>query len=278
MSSPSPQPQQRLADLLADQALFGLEPVEQTELESLTGDSYEAEFAAYDRTLAALQDAVVAEHEQDVPSGLEVKLLADATAFFSAPAEVAVPTHGESTSVAKVHDFAAAREARKQSTAPWLISAAAAALAVVAWWPNAEPVLPTASESYQAMLASAPTDLLQLDWLVLQDPSTDAAATQGEIVWSDAEQRGYMRFSGLAANDSSVEQYQLWIFDRDQNDSFPIDGGVFDIPSGADEVIIPIDPKIDVSQAWQFAITVEKPGGVVVSDRSRLPLLATTAS
>lgn len=280
MSSPSPQPQERLADLFADRALFGLEPIEQSELETLGGDSYEAELAEYDRALAAMQEAVVAEHAQEAPADLEDKLLASATQFFAAPETAGAETaaSSEPSAAAPVHDFAAAREARSQSTAPWLISAAAAVLAVVAWWPTAEPALPTITEGYEAMMASAPSDLLQLDWLVLEDASTDAEATRGEIVWSDDEQKGYMRFSGLAANDVSVEQYQLWIFDREQKDSFPIDGGVFDIPAGADEVIIPIDPKIDVSEAWQFAITVEKPGGVVVSERSRLPLLATTSS
>ena len=278
MSSPSPQPQERLADLFADHALFGLEAAEQSELEALSGDSYEAELAAYDRTLAALQDAMVAEREQDVPSGLEDKLLADASAFFNAPAEATAPAQPEPAPAAPVHDFAAAREARASSQTPWLVAAAAAVLAVVAWWPDAEPTLPTTANGYDALIASAPSDLLQLDWLVLEDASTSSEGTRGEIVWSDSEQKGYMRFSGLAANDASVEQYQLWIFDRSQKDSFPIDGGVFDIPAGAGEVLIPIDPKIEVSEAWQFAITVEKPGGVVVSERSRLPLLATTAS
>lgn len=276
MSSQSPQPQERLADLFADRALFGLDAAEQSELESLTGDSYEAELAAYDRTLAALQDAVVAERAQDVPSDLEGKLLADATAFFGGSEQTSAPV--EAAPVAPVHDFAAAREARASNPAPWMVAAAAAVLAVVAWWPTTEPSLPSTAQGYDALIAAAPSDLLQLDWLVLEDASTTADVTQGEIVWSDSEQKGYMRFSGLAANDASVEQYQLWIFDRNQKDSFPIDGGVFDIPGGSDEVLIPIDPKIEVSEAWQFAITVEKPGGVVVSERSRLPLLATTSS
>ena len=276
MSSPSPQPQERLADLCADRALFGLEAAEQSELESLTGDSYEAELAAYDRTLAALQDAMVAERAQDVPSDLEGKLLGDATAFFRGSESVAAPV--EAAPVAPVHDFAAARDARSSNPAPWMVAAAAAVLAVVAWWPTTEPALPTTAQGYDALIAAAPSDLLQLDWLVLEDASTTAEVTQGEIVWSDSEQKGFMRFAGLAANDASVEQYQLWIFDRNQKDSFPIDGGVFDIPAGSDEVLIPIDPKIEVSEAWQFATTVEKPGGVVVSERGRLPLLATTSS
>ena len=267
----SPQPQERLEELLADRALFGLEPEEQSELESLSGASYEAEAEAYDRALAALQGALVAEKQTAPSASLEDRLLADAEQFFAAaPAQPAAPAQ------APIHDLASAREAQAGPATPWLVAAAAAILAVVAWWPSSQAALPTTSENYEALLAAAPSDLLQLDWQVLADASTSAGQTGGEIVWSDSEQRGYMRFTGLAANDASVEQYQLWIFDRAQKDSYPIDGGVFNIPAGQDEVLIPIDPKIEVSEAWQFAITVEKPGGVVVSERTRLPLLAST--
>ena len=49
---------------------------------------------------------------------------------------------------------------------------------------------------------------------------------------------------------------------------------MFNIPAGKKEVLIPIDSRLPISKATLFAITVEKPGGVVVSDRKRLPLLA----
>ena len=82
-----------------------------------------------------------------------------------------------------------------------------------------------------------------------------------------------MLFRGLPVNMPSKEQYQLWIFARNQSDQTPIDGGVFDITS-TEEVIIPINAKLFVQDAFMFAITIEKPGGVVVSSRERLPLLA----
>ena len=49
-------------------------------------------------------------------------------------------------------------------------------------------------------------------------------------------------------------------------DERPIDGGVFDIPAGADEVIVPIDAKLRADNPAVFAITLEQPGGVVVSE------------
>ena len=77
----------------------------------------------------------------------------------------------------------------------------------------------------------------------------------------------------MPVNDQAQRQYQLWIFDRNQDEKTPVDGGVFDITSDG-EVIIPIRAKLRVAEAYLFAVTIEKPGGVVVSSRERLPLLA----
>ena len=71
-------------------------------------------------------------------------------------------------------------------------------------------------------------------------------------------------------------KYQLWIFE-DPKQPYPIDGGVFDVISTG-EVVVPIDAKIPVDKAVQFAVTVEKPGGVVVSEREMIPVLAVVNS
>ena len=97
-----------------------------------------------------------------------------------------------------------------------------------------------------------------------------AKGASGDVVWSQALQLGVMRFEGLAPNDPKQSQYQLWIFDETQE--HPIDGGVFDV-AGAD-VLVPIDAKLRVQKPKLFAITVEKPGGVVVSDQKRIALVA----
>ena len=83
-----------------------------------------------------------------------------------------------------------------------------------------------------------------------------------------------LAFSGLAANDSSQIQYQLWIFDAGRDDRYPVDGGGFDVPAGVDEVVVPIQAKLPVGEVALFAVTVEKPGGVVVSSRERIAVLA----
>jgi anti-sigma-K factor RskA len=95
------------------------------------------------------------------------------------------------------------------------------------------------------------------------------------VVWSSSQQEGYMRFENLAPNDPAKNQYQLWIFDPTRADweAKPVDGGVFDVaPDGTS--VVPIDPKLDVRETALFAVTLEVPGGVVVSEREHLVLTA----
>lgn len=89
------------------------------------------------------------------------------------------------------------------------------------------------------------------------------ANVTGQVVFNPSNQFGYMKFTGLPINKPTKEQYQLWIVDPTRA-SQPIDGGVFDVTASG-EVIIPIDAKLRTDNPVAFAITVEKPGGVVVS-------------
>jgi len=93
----------------------------------------------------------------------------------------------------------------------------------------------------------------------------------GDVVWSDSKQTGYVRISGLPKNDPGKETYQLWIVAENQDPKTPVDGGTFDISSDG-EVIIPIDAKVKVQNPQAFAITIEKPGGVVVSKNKHAAL------
>ena len=120
---------------------------------------------------------------------------------------------------------------------------------------------PTVAEAREDLIANS-NDLIQTTWATPEDP--EYANVRGDVVWSNEKQTGYMRLSGLPVNDPNSEQYQLWIVDPSR-DTAPIDGGVFDINSSG-EVIVPIDAKLKVNQPAAFAITVEQPGGVVVSE------------
>jgi len=166
----------------------------------------------------------------------------------------------------------------------WL--AAAALLAVwlrgpstVAGTPVALPARPVAIAAASAaaswvrdsLLASDPM-VTRMDWAPTTDSTALAAA--GDVVWSTRAQRGVMRLVGLKSNDAPRWQYQLWIFDKARDQRYPVDGGVFDVPAGATEVFVSINARVPVGDAVMFAVTVEAPGGVVVSTRERVALLA----
>jgi anti-sigma-K factor RskA len=104
------------------------------------------------------------------------------------------------------------------------------------------------------------------------DPKSPVEIT-GDIVWSAEKQEGFMRLRGLPANDPTKSTYQLWIFDEAQDEKYPVDGGVFDVNMDG-EIIIPIDAKINIKNPKLFAVTKEKPGGVVVSDRKGIVAVA----
>lgn len=144
-------------------------------------------------------------------------------------------------------------------------------------WIVLEPTLRSASETDQvaaadALLASA-SDAIRLDWAHAGDPL--AAGVTGEIRWSNEAGAGTMLFQGLPVNDPAEAQYQLWIFDgtRPGSSARPVDGGVFDATGG--ETRVAIDARLPVGEATLFAVTLERPGGVVVSDREHLLLTAT---
>ena len=117
-------------------------------------------------------------------------------------------------------------------------------------------------------MASA-SDLVRAPWKASADPL--AGQLSGDVVWSSARQEGYLRLKALAPNDRKRAQYQLWIFDptRDDWEAKPVDGGVFDVAAGG-EVVITIEAKLAVRKAALFAVTLEVPGGVVVSKREHL--------
>jgi anti-sigma-K factor RskA len=114
-------------------------------------------------------------------------------------------------------------------------------------------------------------EMVRADWAA--GNVKDMKQVSGDVVWSDEKQAGYMRLRGLPANDGTKETYQLWIFDKTQDKTTPIDGGTFDVPEDG-EIIIPINAKLKADDPEMFAITIEKPGGVVVSKREKIAALA----
>ncbi len=137
--------------------------------------------------------------------------------------------------------------------------------------PAAEPTL---AEKRARLVADA-KDVVKVAW----SPTKDAAGQgeTGEVVWSNERQEGYMTFRAVQKNDPSKSQYQLWIFDGERDERYPVDGGVFDVDASTGEVIVPITAKVPVVKPTWFAVTDEAPGGVVVSKRERIVVAAKVA-
>jgi Anti-sigma-K factor rskA len=187
-----------------------------------------------------------------------------------------------------------ARRSRAPMIVAWTAAAAglAAAAVAVVWATRKEPTIvvqrvevpgppivtpppqPPPPSVARAQLLAAAADAQTLPWTATADAAAKGAS--GDVVWSPSHQEGYLRFVGLAANDPTLQQYQLWIFDKLRDERYPVDGGVFDVgPSG--EVVIKIAPKLLVNEPVLFAVTIEPPGGVVVSKRERIVVTASPA-
>tara|TARA_B110000116_G_scaffold162118_1_gene140205 strand:+ start:2406 stop:3212 length:807 start_codon:yes stop_codon:yes gene_type:complete len=115
----------------------------------------------------------------------------------------------------------------------------------------------------RVLLQSTSNDLVEYPWY---SKKSDFAMTKGDIVWSNKSQKGFIKISGMPVNDPSKNQYQIWIIDPLKYKQ-PVDGGVFNVNVTDQDIIIPINPKLPILNAKGFAITLEQPGGVVVSSQ-----------
>jgi hypothetical protein len=172
----------------------------------------------------------------------------------------------------------------RQSLAGWLAAAAFLLLAIAGWWPRITSWSPfdsgsrvaqlSAEFSRQEMIDSGPATVRLWPWSE-QAGSTPGLA--GDVVWDVARQQGYLKFSGLEPNDPSRHQYQLWIVDAARDQRYPVDGGVFDVPPSHAPVVIPVHAAVPVREPVAFVVTVEKPGGTVVSSHERIVAVARPA-
>ncbi len=279
------QNQELFYDLLTKKAVYGLDESEQMQLNDLDPGTADSEFRSLEITAAAISLIGVATDEQ-MPAHLQAKIAADATRFFGAVRSenesLSSPARGRTIQRDEIF-----RDAPARPWFGWLGWAAAAAaciaLAVNIWFtriptieqvktsPKIEtPQILTPAKMREEMLRST-AGVLKANWAA--GNVKELKNVSGDVVWSDEKQSGYMRFRGLPVNDIAKETYQLWIFDKTQDKATPIDGGTFDV-SADGEVVIPITAKLKAQGPEMFAITVEKPGGVVVSKREKIAAIA----
>jgi Anti-sigma-K factor rskA len=244
-TGPQKQPDEAMLDLLIKQVTEGLSPEEQRELDVLDDELASAYTRDLERAAAAISLAGTGQPEP-MPAALRSRIEARLQAAVGTPSRV-----------------------RTRSTG-WWAAAACLVLAVLGWL-RSPPVhgpgaAPTPAQQREALLATPGALKIQLE--TTAEPA--AAGAKVDVVWDARSQRGFARFVGLKPNDPSQHQYQIWIFDGDRDQRYPVDGGVFNMPPNADEVVVPIRTELAVHAAKAFAVTMEQPGGVVVSGREHV--------
>lgn len=254
-----------LLELLADDAAFGPDPAIDIELSrkfstaAVGAATTEMRRAATVTQLAFLRHDLTA--HQVMPADLRRKLQRYGDAFVRGRATEPVVSQATPRAAVHARPVHQADKARRRQVAAgsagWLLAAALAVAFVIYRQPETM-IAPDAARS--ALLAEAP-DAVALPWAPPDAPGFEKV--KGDVVWSQSRQQGYLRLAGMPVNDPARAQYQLWIVDPER-DARPVDGGVFDITTSG-EIIIPIQAKLDVVSPTAFAITREKPGGVVVS-------------
>jgi hypothetical protein len=251
----------RVTDLLADQALEGLTPEQELELESLLASEGVIRDISFSVAAAALELSMLTPRDlQPCPAQVRARLeragqqWAQATASVMRAPEITQQPFPEVSRRATRFVFRAG---------PWLAAAACLTLAAVAWWPN-----PPEQDLMQVVNADPTSTAMTFgEW-----DNPEVRGVRGECVWCERSQMGYLRFVNLPPNDPTKEQYQLWIIDE-RGMGQRISGGIFDAAEDG-ETVVPIKPGIRVRDAKAFAVTIEAPGGTWVSDMSRRVVIA----
>jgi len=286
-----------LQQLMADAVTQGLSPQDQATLDRMLRDSAEArdQMQQFELSAAAVDLALSAEHlRSPLPASLREQLIASATPYLSKPLDEAQAAEPQHHSLAEYRAAAAAHASTSpaarfswvgpQALGWYAAIAALIALAFILLNPPTKQVevervvevpAPTAPENIPATTnldqrfaeLLAKPDVVIAPWGYNADGGEDRFSNcSGQIVFDPETQTGYMKLTGLPVNDPNLEQYQLWIVDATRTDETTprIDGGVFNV-TDAGEVIVAVTPKIVANEPIVFALTMEKPGGVVVS-------------
>lgn len=265
---------ERLYDLAIARATIGLSPDEEREFASLSATVSREELEAIEEAVAAMSRAL---DDDDLPTELE-PLPAHLHATLVAQAErlgqgddarragdrgpIPFPGQPGASQVAEVNPAVIA-SLKKRAAAGWMVAAASFIITAATFLSRGGGLgSGGAAPSVREQVDKA-TDAVRVSIGATPD---GAAGASGVVVWSEQLQKGYVTLTGLPANNASDKQYQLWIVDpkRDKN---PVDGGVFDVASttGPEGTVIAFEPRLPISRPAAFAITAERPGGVVVS-------------
>lgn len=267
----------RLLDLLAARATEGLNAAESAELEQLLQQHPQVDEFQFDSAAAVLASAFASpESSAALPPSVQQKIMSQIDAASSLRVAPPLRVSDDSRNQAATLPIRSTPRPSVFGNMGWLAAAACLGLAIFAWLPKLKGPQ-TLDSNTVARFAQTHADSFSISWadfnaLDTQEPPELRNVT-GQVTWSDAAQSGYMRFSNLPKNDPSQESYQLWIVDAERGLSQRVSGAVFNA-SSTGETIVEIQPQLPISKAAVFAVTIERPGGVVVSDMSRRVTLA----
>lgn len=277
---------QRLAELQADRALFGLSPDEEAELLGLLDAAGQPLDESFEMTAAALDRALCPATEA-MPAGLQAKVLSAGAAWaaerraedradtlsFADHARRAVHGPGERRAAG-----VGARRLGWRAWGGWLAAAACLALAIVSWNRSGSILTPGPDgpgmndpragvpnlDALWSQLSGEPT--AKAVELEKRDDTVGPPPIAAAVYWSDDRQTGVLRLKGLPPIRCPGDVYQVWITDALRDEQYPVDGGMFRVENGQTEVLLLIKPRVRVDCAVRFTITKERAGGAVVSD------------
>lgn len=265
----------RLDELLAAMAIGDLSIEERAELDGLLEELSAAESTRnLAETQAAVGAVVASLHDrgrQTVSPALRSKLLAQGMAAVGrdpiSPAGRIAPASSGSF--------------LRSPWSGWIAAAAAVAIGAFGWLrPVGHPATPHSEPVWtqRERLIADNDDTVMIAFNKTEDP-VSKGLQQGDVVWNQRLQKGYLRFRGLPKNDPAATQYQIWIADKTRPSEYAISGGVFNaeatfVERTTGDIVIPIDAQLVVRDPVAFAVTIENAGGVVVTGHERVIALA----
>ena len=274
-------PADRILDLLAEQIGGGLTDEQQAELDALLRESLDHSEGEFEEAASALAQSFAAQAEfEPMPSRVRERCIGSARAVMSEE-----PVLAQSSAPMPLRFTPVREPSRGGFPVGWLAAAACLVLAVFGWLPKPSGTVPV--NPWINTTGNAPTLLDEREAFVQAHADAivwefgkwgdEYADVTGDVVWDPETNTGYMRFSGLPANDPNRERYQLWIVDAARGKPLevpPIDGGLFDIGSDTGEWVVRFRARLPVDDVYGFGITVENPEGVVISSQERKAVIA----
>lgn len=275
---------EKVLDLLFAKATTGLSAEESEQLRELEKVYTELRGDNSVELTAAAIGLVNLKTDEPMPLHLQKRILAGADRYFASKNGKVLNPDSSEPEAEYQKTFAFEPKRPIWQSLGWLVAAVACiALAIILWQSRSQPQTeytnnpppqltptptPNLAEQRLQFIVSA-NDIVQRSWTDFnpQQPRH----VKGDVVWSNAVQKGFIRFQNLPVNNNSKETYQLWIFDENQKN--PVSGGVFDA-NQTGEIIIPIDAGLKINKPTMFAVTAEKPGGVVVSELGKVMAVA----